>query len=124
MDKLKVENLITMNQDPYPGLGAWWAQVWDGDQVVARAYGDAPNIAREIAIKIATLDDVDRLRADRDAAMAELDRAREVLRNVEWCELPHAYYGVAVRCPHCGGLRSDGHDPECPLSAALAAKGE
>ena len=55
---------------------------------------------------------------------AELERAREVLRGVEWCELPHAYYGVAVRCPHCGGLRSDGHDPECPLSAALAVKGE
>ena len=59
-----------------------------------------------------------------DAALANLAQAREVLRELEWCELPHAYYGVAVRCPHCGGLRSDGHDPECPLSAAIAAKGE
>lgn len=55
---------------------------------------------------------------------AELDRAREVLRELEWCELPHAVHGVAMRCPHCGGLQSDGHDTDCSLNAALVAKGE
>ena len=75
------------------------------------------------ADRLAALARAEQYLAERDAEQAEVARVREVLRGVEWCELPHAYYGVAVRCPHCGGLRSDGHDPECPLSAALAAKG-
>ena len=61
--------------------------------------------------------------AERDAARAELAQAREVLRSVEWTEMPHAYYGAATRCPLCGGLESEGHDPDCALSAALAARG-
>jgi hypothetical protein len=38
--KLKVGNLVTLNQDVYPALGTWFVQIWEGDGVVARVYGD------------------------------------------------------------------------------------
>ena len=44
--KLHVGNLPTVNQDDYPGLGAWWVQLWDGDSVFARVYGASPEEAR------------------------------------------------------------------------------
>ncbi len=65
---------------------------------------------------LATHELIERLRA-------ELAQAREVLRSVEWTEMP-AYYGTVTRCPLCGDLESEGHAPDCALSAALAAKGE
>lgn len=53
LGRLKAGNLPTLNQDPYPSLGAWWNQVWDGDILVARAYGDTPEEARQRAHYIA-----------------------------------------------------------------------
>lgn len=38
---LKVGNLLTLNQEPYPGLGEWFVQIWSGEEVVARVYGDS-----------------------------------------------------------------------------------
>lgn len=32
-------NLLTHTQDDYPGLGAWFGQIWESDDVVARVYG-------------------------------------------------------------------------------------
>lgn len=34
-------NLITLNQDDYPALGSLFVQIWEGDSVVARVYGDS-----------------------------------------------------------------------------------
>jgi hypothetical protein len=36
----KVGNLVTLTQSDYPGLGQWFVQLWDGDEIVARVYGD------------------------------------------------------------------------------------
>lgn len=53
----KAGNLPALNQDEYPGLGAWWVNIWKGGGpdavVVARAYGDTPDHAQERAQKIA-----------------------------------------------------------------------
>ena len=49
MPKLRVGNLPTINQDGYPALGAWWVQLWDGDDVFARAYGSTPEEAHNRA---------------------------------------------------------------------------
>ena len=38
-----VGNLLTLNGEEYPGLGNWWLQIRsgaDGENVVARVYGD------------------------------------------------------------------------------------
>lgn len=47
--KLRVGNLPTLNRDAYPALGAWWAQLWDGDDVFARVYGSTPEEAHNRA---------------------------------------------------------------------------
>ncbi|MDE4918596.1 hypothetical protein ACUXAV_000695 [Cupriavidus metallidurans] len=50
---LTVGQLPTLNQDSYPSLGEWWVQLWDGRgddaKVIARAYGDTPQHAMELA---------------------------------------------------------------------------
>lgn len=38
--ELKVGNLVTLNQDPYPDLGTWFVQIWENGDVAARIYGD------------------------------------------------------------------------------------
>ncbi|TFL14172.1 hypothetical protein CSC67_08445 [Pusillimonas caeni] len=53
---IRVGNLPTMNQDEYPGLGDWWVQLRigsDGDEVLARVYGDTPEQARSRAVALA-----------------------------------------------------------------------
>lgn len=47
--KLHVGNLPTVNRDDYPALGAWWVQLWDGDSVFARVYGESPEEAHNRA---------------------------------------------------------------------------
>ena len=37
----KLGNLITINLDGYPALGRFFVQIWEGDFVVARVYGDS-----------------------------------------------------------------------------------
>lgn len=44
---VRVGNLVTMNQDEYPGLGEWFTQIWCGDDVVARIYGKDHEQIRE-----------------------------------------------------------------------------
>ena len=51
--KLRVGNLPTLNQDAYPALGAWWVQLWNGDDVFARAYGSTPEEAHNRAEMLA-----------------------------------------------------------------------
>ncbi len=36
----KVGNLVTLTGGEYPGLGQWFVQLWDGDEIAARVYGD------------------------------------------------------------------------------------
>jgi len=50
-----VGGLSTMNQDTYPGLGAWWVQLRTGptrDEIFARVYGDSPTQARHRARQV------------------------------------------------------------------------
>ena len=39
--RLKLGNLVTLNLDGYPALGRFFVQIWEGDSVVARVYGDS-----------------------------------------------------------------------------------
>ena len=66
--------------------------------------------------------ETERLRAERDAALAELERAREVLRYVEW--LPGDLRpDEPCWCMVCMSYAPQ-HAPDCELNAALAAKGQ
>ena len=51
--KIHAGSLTTYNQDTYPGLDAWFVQLWDGSgedaMVVMRVYGGTPEQARERA---------------------------------------------------------------------------
>jgi len=54
--KVQVGNLPTLNQDEYKGLGDWFVQLWNADNldlVVARVYGNTPFEAMEKASLIA-----------------------------------------------------------------------
>lgn len=54
--KVQVGNLPTLNQDEYPGLGDWFVQLWNADNldlVVARVYGNTPFEAMEKAHSMA-----------------------------------------------------------------------
>lgn len=57
MPNLHVGNLPTANQDAYPALGAWWVQLWDGDDVIARVYGATPEEAHGRAVMLAATGD-------------------------------------------------------------------
>lgn len=77
--------------------------------------------AADLAQRVAGLE-AERLRAERDAALAELERAREVLRYVEW--LPGDLRpDEPCWCMVCMSYAPQ-HAPDCALNAALAAKGE
>jgi hypothetical protein len=52
--KWRSGNLLTMNQEDYPGLAAWYGQVWEGEEVVARVYGKDHEQVRERIAAIAT----------------------------------------------------------------------
>lgn len=66
--------------------------------------------------------EADAMRRERDAARADLAKAREVLRNVEFSGRDSV--GDRVFCPVCSGYIGIGHEHDCALSAAMAAKGE
>jgi len=97
--------LPTMNQDPYPALGDWWVQLWDGPSdaamVIARVYGASPAEANEKAETIArailalrpepvpmTDEQVDSFRVD--GRLHWLGK-RQLIRAVE------AYYGITTK---------------------------
>jgi hypothetical protein len=48
-----VGNLLTMSDSEYPGMGAMFAQVWQGDALIARVYGDSAEEVRNRAARIA-----------------------------------------------------------------------
>ncbi|EMX0849482.1 hypothetical protein AAF302_000689 [Pluralibacter gergoviae] len=55
--EIHVGHLPTMNQDDYPGLGAWWVQLRIGegsDEVLARVYGATPQEANNRAEALAS----------------------------------------------------------------------
>lgn len=66
LGKIRVGRLPTMNQDEYPGLGGWWVQLRigsDGEEVLARVYGDTPEQAHSRAAALAQ-QDVDKTDAE------------------------------------------------------------
>jgi hypothetical protein len=50
----KVGNLLTMSDSDYPGMGSMFAQVWEGDDLIARVYGDSADEVRTRAARIAS----------------------------------------------------------------------
>lgn len=48
----RVGNLLTMSDCDYPGMGRMFAQVWQGDDLIARVYGDS---AKEVSGRVATI---------------------------------------------------------------------
>ena len=99
-------------------LHAAQAKAVAGDEAIA-------TLASERAANSILTGDVDGLRNERDAALAELAQAREVLIRLEWDSWgydPHAE--GRSHCPCCGWTKDEGHAPDCALNAALAAKGE
>ncbi|MGG5144932.1 hypothetical protein [Alcaligenes ammonioxydans] len=82
-----------MNQDEYPGLSEWWVQLRigeDGEEVLARVYGNTPEQAHSRATTLAaqpgqaltqqTLDDVMAGIPARDAEIEALRKEIETLR--------------------------------------------
>lgn len=52
----KVGNLVSLTQEGYPGMGAYFVQVWDGDDLVARVYGDSfDEVRKRAALVVAPL---------------------------------------------------------------------
>ena len=44
-------SLTTVNRDPYPALGDWFVQFWEGGDVAARVYGnDMETLRRRCAV--------------------------------------------------------------------------
>ncbi len=93
LGKIRVGRLPTMNQDEYPGLSGWWVQLRigeDGEEVLARVYGNTPEQAHSRATALAgqpgqaltqqTLDDVMAGIPARDAEIAALRKEIESFR--------------------------------------------
>lgn len=96
------------------------------DEARREAQAEVDRLKREVEALRAERDaaqaERESLRRALDAALAELERAREVLRNVEFSGRDSV--GDRVFCPVCSGYIGTGHERDCALSAALAAKGE
>ncbi len=93
LGKIRVGRLPTMNQDEYPGLSGWWVQLRigeDGEEVLARVYGNSPEQAHNRATALAaqpdqaltqqTLDDVMASIPARDAEIEALRREIETVQ--------------------------------------------
>lgn len=48
-----VGNLLTLSERDYPGMGTAFAQVWQGDTLIARVYGDSHEEVRQRAERVA-----------------------------------------------------------------------
>lgn len=69
--EIRVGRLPTMNQDDYPGLGAWWVQLRTGEgfaEVLARVYGATPQEANNRAEALACRAAMLKHSADSDSA--------------------------------------------------------
>lgn len=78
--KYQVGRLVTLNQDTYPGLGEWFVQLRDGDEVVARVYGkDHEQIRQRIATLNAPTSPAD---TDRAAERRGMERAADMIAAV------------------------------------------
>lgn len=72
-------SLTTVNQDPYPSLGNWFVQFWDGDEVAARVYGnDMETLQRRCAAIKAAHGIEAEVRKDDEALIRQLVEALEV----------------------------------------------
>lgn len=75
--------------------------------------------------------EIDALRAERDAALRGQARLREALKAAEWGDLSgDGWGGIVARCPVCDGVKPPvvgvaqarhGHRPDCLIAAALTA---
>lgn len=48
-----VGNLLTVSDCDYPGMGGLFAQIWQGDDLIARVYGNSAEEVRERSARIA-----------------------------------------------------------------------
>jgi hypothetical protein len=58
----EVGNLLTMSDSEYPGMGGMFAQVWQGDDLIARVYGDSADEVRARATQVATAQNAEAIR--------------------------------------------------------------
>lgn len=54
----KLGNLLTINLDGYPALGSFFVQIWEGDFVVARVYGNSEEEVRSRANALLTQQEI------------------------------------------------------------------
>lgn len=83
----------------------------NGEKVVGLFWFDGYHLecSEENARHIVTFDPTTVL-----AMIAEIERLRRVLEQVEWEQSP-------ANCPICDGYKSHGHAPDCELAAALSS---
>lgn len=75
-------SLTTVNQDPYPSLGDWFVQFWEGDDVAARVYGNDMETLRRRCAVVAT--------QAQAAAVPLTDREIELIDGMIKVQLDHA----------------------------------
>lgn len=75
---------------------------------------DRLNAAADVVVD--AVEHIQRLTADRDTALAEVDALREQYRDLATYRTTHANLGL---CPE--GPDDPARDPDCPVCAALAA---
>ncbi|MFY2608275.1 hypothetical protein [Achromobacter ruhlandii] len=117
--------LPTMNQEEYPGLGAWWVQIRIGpdfDKVLARVYGESPEETMERAKAVAAA-----LRRPAPAAGDALDAARYRWLRDESLGVPDGMreiYVIQQRLPHTEGTDTELFDTalDAAVDAAIAQR--
>lgn len=122
--------LPTMNSDPYPSLGDWWVQLWDGSgddaKVIARVYGESPKAANERAKSIAAAMRQDTAALSKalevaDGLRAELEAAYEALAHIG--DFAHDKSTGPAVPDALWEVRSMAYDAvRCAIGAALTAR--
>lgn len=82
-------SLTTVNQDPYPSLGDWFVQFWEGDDVAARVYGNDMETLRRRCAVIATPQPT-QAQAEKCAVCGDGNARLVVMRSCDVCGSDYA----------------------------------
>lgn len=137
----KLGNLLTHTQDDYPGLGAWFGQIWEDDDVVARVYGKDHKQVSERAGRLLSAPAAQQDASAAQAVPMELRGVRDALangggfwRSCTGCHEsneghdtgPHSkIFGCAlgVGCSECGGIGAVWDDTDYVAMGDAMARG-